>query len=162
MYKKIMSFADTKQELLRQCNYWGPLLPEMKQAPLWRVSDIGLEWLVNNQRGGGNFLEILDLILRRTLPSRQERILDMLQSRFDPFRERAELVKFENALLTQSSDVNSIWYHNKNERIISERLLLSIQRRMAVLPNEELENITLTMPPRVQAVMDAHGGHTKS
>jgi len=89
-----------------------------------------LEWLIKHQRGGGYFSVSYCGAPYRAV---KKGFSDMLQLRFDPLRERAELVKFEKALQTQSSDVNSGWYYNNNERIMCERLLLSNQQRMVVL-----------------------------
>jgi len=66
--------------MLEQWDYTKELSTELKKAPLWLLSIDRLAWLIDNKRGTPSFLEVLAIVLPRSLPSRQILIWGMMQS----------------------------------------------------------------------------------
>jgi len=101
---------------LLQLNYSEPLSPEVKQAPLWHVSDTRLRWLIRYKQDSKQFFDVLRIILTHTQPSRQEEIWRMMQLyRPNEDQVQAELAGFEVTLEAQYAKAPSIqispFYH---------------------------------------------------
>lgn len=108
----------------------------MEKAPLWLVSDDRLAWLIDNKRSTKHFRKVLAMILSRTFPSRQERILQMLQmSPIDAHQQLAELSVFEDARCEDGNPQQ--WQHDGDERKTYQRIKDSIrERRVDVKPSD--------------------------
>jgi len=99
---------------LEQWDYRRPLSTELRDSPLWLLSEGTLSWLIENKRDTPSFLDILAIILQGSLPSVQVKIWRMMHmdKRLDNgAQNQVETDTFEKAWKVRNKDNK---YHQWN------------------------------------------------
>jgi len=130
-----------EQNMLEQWDYTKSLSTELRDASLWLLSEGTLSWLIVNKRDTPSFLQVLVIILPRSLPSRQMEIWNMMQVQRRP--DNSETVIFEEAVRTQVNDMNCEWKYISHEKKAFERLrdMIKDQRYMIQHPTLDVKSV---------------------
>jgi len=121
--------------MLEQWDYTKPLSTELKKAPLWNLSDVRLDWLIEYKRGSPSFPYILAMILRRSVPSRQIKIWNLMKFESHPDNgdhKQVEIAIFEDTMRAQQNNDFLRWHYVTSEPTSFERLknMIREQRKM--------------------------------